>query len=159
MTNFDMKSSWRLLLLFGIVLILPVLIPEFWVLVLTEILIMAVFAMSFNLLLGYMGQLSFGHAAYFGIGAYTTGIMITGSHMPLPVCMLASMIVAGLFGALFGFFIVRLTGIYFSILSMALGQFIYYMIFKWVSFTGGKELTRQISCLAPPPTIILHSLS
>jgi branched-chain amino acid transport system permease protein len=139
MTNFDMKSFWRLLLLFGVALILPVIISEFWVLVMTEILIMGVFAMSFNLLFGYMGQLSFGHAAYFGIGAYTTGLMITGGHLPLPVCMLSSMVVAGLLGALLGFFIVRLTGIYFAILSMAFGQFIFYVIFKWVSFTGGDN--------------------
>lgn len=150
MPNLNIKSSWRLLLLFAVLLIIPSGISVFWVHVLTEILIMGIFAMSFNLLFGYMGQLSFGHAAYFGIGAYTTGLMIIKAHIPLPFCMLASMIAAGLFGCLFGFFIVRLTGIYFAILSMACGQFIFYGIFKWTSFTGGDNGLQGIT----PPAVL-----
>lgn len=150
MKKINMKSTGRLLLTLSVMLILPVLISEFWVLVVTEILIMSVFAMSFNLLFGYMGQLSFGHAAYFGLGAYTTGLMITGGHLPLPICLLSSMVVAGLLGGFFGFFVVRLTGIYFAILSMAFGQFIFYVIFKWVSFTGGDNGLQGIS----PPAFL-----
>jgi branched-chain amino acid transport system permease protein len=118
---------------------LPMVVGVFWVHVLTEILIMGLFATSFNLLFGYMGQLSFGQAAYYGIGAYTTALMITKASIPLPLCMIASMLLAGIFALIFGFFCVRLTGIYFAILTLAFGQLLFYIIFQWYSFTGGDN--------------------
>jgi len=65
------------LVLFVFFLLVPLLPGEFWTIVSTEILILGLFAMSFNLLYGYMGQISFGHAAFFGLGAYATAIVFT----------------------------------------------------------------------------------
>jgi branched-chain amino acid transport system permease protein len=134
-----MKKYWWLGLIFIGALILPFFIGEFWVHVAVEILILGLFAVSFNMIFGYMGQLSFGHAAYFGVGAYATGMLLVKASVPLPICLVASMIAAGICALIFGYFCVRLTGIYFAILTLAFGQLMYYIIFQWYSFTGGDD--------------------
>jgi branched-chain amino acid transport system permease protein len=145
-----LRSHWWLALVFAASLLLPVFVGVFWVHVLTEILIMCLFATSFNLLFGYMGQLSFGLAAYYGIGAYTTALMITKASIPLPLCMVASIMIAGVCAVIFGYFCVKLTGIYFSILTMAFGQLVFYIIFQWYDFTGGDNGIQGI----PPPLLL-----
>ena len=134
-----MKRYWWLGLIFIGALILPLVVGEFWVHVAIEILILGLFAVSFNMIFGYMGQLSFGHAAYYGVGAYATGMLMVKASVPLPICLVASMIVAGICALIFGYFCVRLTGIYFAILTLAFGQLMYYIIFQWYSFTGGDD--------------------
>jgi branched-chain amino acid transport system permease protein len=134
-----MIRYWWLGLILIASLILPLFIGEFWVHVAIEILILGLFAASFNMIFGYMGQLSFGHAAYFGTGAYATGLLMVKASVPLPICLVASMITAGLLAMVIGYFCVRLTGIYFAILTMAFGQLLYYIIFQWYSFTGGDN--------------------
>jgi branched-chain amino acid transport system permease protein len=134
-----MKKYWWLGLIFIGALILPLVVGEFWVHVAVEILILGLFAVSFNMIFGYMGQLSFGHAAYYGVGAYATGLLLVKASIPLPICLAASMIAAGICALIFGYFCVRLTGIYFAILTLAFGQLMYYIIFQWYSFTGGDD--------------------
>lgn len=134
-----MKRYWWLGLIFIGALILPLVVGEFWVHVAIEILILGLFAVSFNMIFGYMGQISFGHAAYYGVGAYATGILMVKASVPLPICLVASMITAGICALIFGYFCVRLTGIYFAILTLAFGQLMYYIIFQWYSFTGGDD--------------------
>jgi len=134
-----MKRYWWLGLIFLVALILPLVVGEFWVHVAIEILILGLFAVSFNMIFGYMGQLSFGHAAYYGVGAYATGMLMVKASVPLPICLVASMIAAGICALIFGYFCVRLTGIYFAILTLAFGQLMYYIIFQWYSFTGGDD--------------------
>jgi branched-chain amino acid transport system permease protein len=134
--------------LFIIAVILPFVVPEFWVHVVNEILILGLFAASFNLIFGYMGQLSFGHAAYYGIGAYTTGLLLVKLKFPLLLCLPISMITAGLGALILGSVCVRLRGIYFAILTMAFGQLVYYVVFQWYSFTGGDN---GLQGIAPPP--------
>jgi branched-chain amino acid transport system permease protein len=144
------KYSW-LGLIFIATLILPHVIGEFWIHVAIEILIFGLFAVSFNMLFGYMGQLSFGQAAYFGVGAYATGLLMLKTSVPLPVCLLLSMVIAGVTALIFGYFCVRLTGIYFAILTMAFGQLIYYIIFQWYSFTGGDN---GLQGIVPPEWLL-----
>jgi branched-chain amino acid transport system permease protein len=134
-----MKRYWWLGLIFIGALILPLVVGEFWVHVAIEILILGLFAVSFNMIFGYMGQLSFGHAAYYGVGAYATGLLMVKVSVPLPICLAASMIAAGICALIIGYFCVRLTGIYFAILTLAFGQLMYYIIFQWYSFTGGDD--------------------
>jgi len=134
-----MKKYWWLGLIFLVAVILPLVVGEFWVHVAVEILILGLFAVSFNMIFGYMGQLSFGHAAYYGVGAYATGMLMVKASVPLPICLVASMITAGICALIFGYFCVRLTGIYFAILTLAFGQLMYYIIFQWYSFTGGDD--------------------
>jgi len=142
-----MRKYWWLGLIFIGALILPLVVGEFWVHVAVEILILGLFAVSFNMIFGYMGQLSFGHAAYYGVGAYATGRLLVKASIPLPICLAASMIAAGICALIFGYFCVRLTGIYFAILTLAFGQLMYYIIFQWYSFTGGDD---GLQGIAPP---------
>jgi len=142
-----MIRYWWLGLIFIAMLLLPLFIGEFWVHVAIEILILGLFAVSFNMIFGYMGQLSFGHAAYFGVGAYATGLLLVKTSVPLPAALAVSMVTAGLFALVIGYFCVRLTGIYFAILTMAFGQMLYYIIFQWYSFTGGDD---GLQGIAPP---------
>ena len=142
-----------LLVLFVLVPLLP---GEFWTHVGTEILILGLFAMSFNLLYGYMGQISFGHAAFFGLGAYATAMLFTLLKTPagsigVPeflLSLLAGPPVAALGALIVGFFCVRLTGIYFAMLSLAFGELLFYIVFSWYSFTKGDD---GIQGLLPPP--------
>jgi len=137
-------------------LLVPLLPGEFWTHVGTEILILGLFAMSFNLLYGYMGQISFGHAAFFGVGAYATAMLFTLLKTPagqigIPQ-FLASLVVgppvAALAALIIGFFCVRLTGIYFAMLTLAFGEMLFYIVFSWYSFTKGDD---GIQGLLPPP--------
>lgn len=150
-----MKRYWWLGPIFIAMLLLPRLIGEFWIHVAIEILILGLFAMSFNMIFGYMGQLSFGHAAYFGVGAYATGLLLVKTAVPLSVCLAVSMVTAGLFALIIGYFCVRLTGIYFAILTMAFGQLLYYIIFQWYSFTGGDD---GLQGIVPPEWLVSASV-
>lgn len=135
------------LLVLGVLfLLLPLLPGEFPLVVGTEILILGLFALSFNLIYGYMGQISFGHAAFFGLGAYTSALilrpMIEAGQLGYVGFFLAlsAAVPVSAFGALIvGFFCVRLTGIYFAILSLAFGELLFYIVFSWYSFTKGDD--------------------
>lgn len=146
--NLFMNKFWLPIAIFLIAAILPFVVPEFWVHVVNEILILGLFAASFNLIFGYMGQLSFGHAAYYGVGAYTTGLLMVKAQWPLILCLPFSMITAGICALILGSFCVRLRGIYFAILTMAFGQLVFFIVFQWYSFTGGDN---GLQGIAPPP--------
>jgi branched-chain amino acid transport system permease protein len=137
--NNFLKRFWLPGLLFFIAVILPLVVTEFWVHVFNEILILGLFAAAFNLVFGYMGQLSFGQAAYYAIGAYTTGLLMVKLRWPLFACLPVSMITAGIGAMILGYFCVKLRGIYFAILTMAFGQLVFFIIFQWYSFTGGDN--------------------
>lgn len=142
-------------ILFVAFLLVPLIPNRFWTNVATEILILGLFAMSFNLLYGYMGQISFGHAAFFGLGAYATAILFTALKSPsgeigvLPflLSLLIGPPVAAAGALVVGFFCVRLIGIYFAILSLAFGELLFYIVFQWYSFTKGDD---GIQGLLPP---------
>ncbi len=137
-------------------LFVPLLPGDFWTEVSIEILILGLFAMSFNLIYGYMGQISFGHAAFFGLGAYGTAIMFrefTGGTAEITttqffLALLAGPPVAAVGALAVGYFCVRLTGIYFAILTLAFGELLFYLVFSWYGFTGGDD---GIQRLLPPP--------
>jgi len=102
-----------------------------------EILIMALFAMSFNLLFDGAGLLTFGHGCYYGVGAYTAALLMTEMGMPMFPAMFAAMVMGGLVALVFGFFCVRLTGVYFSILTLAFAQLMFSVFQQSYTLTGG----------------------
>jgi branched-chain amino acid transport system permease protein len=105
----------------------------------TQIAIYSLFALSLNLLLGTTGLVSFGHAAYFGIGSYACGILMKIVAMPFWLAFPAAGLIAALFAAGFGFFCVRLTKIYFAMLTLAFSQIVWAICFKWNDLTGGDQ--------------------
>ena len=113
---------------------------RFYTFLATDIAILALFAVSLNLLLGYTGLVSFGHAAYFGIGAYTCAILMKTHGVPF-ACGLCRgrRRWRGLWALLFGLFCVRSTKIYFSMLTLAFAQIVWAICFKWNSVTGGEQ--------------------
>jgi branched-chain amino acid transport system permease protein len=115
----------------------------------TQVLIFGLFALGFNLLYGYTGLLSFGHAAYYGLGAYGTGIVLAKLHVPsLWVGVLAGVSLAALGGAVVGFFCLRRRGIYFAMLTLAFAQLLYFIGFHLATWTGGDDGLRGIPQLA-----------
>jgi branched-chain amino acid transport system permease protein len=118
---------------------LPVVGDAYAVKVATEVLIFALTAFSLSFLVGVGGIVSFGHAAYFGLGAYASGLLVTRLGLPMEPALLAAPVVAGAFAALFGFFVVRLSGIYLAMLTLAFAQIAYAVCFQWVEVTGGDN--------------------
>ncbi|WP_216228476.1 branched-chain amino acid ABC transporter permease [Polynucleobacter sp. UK-Gri1-W3] len=109
-----------------------------------NILIFGLFAMGFNLLFGYMGLLSFGHAAFLGIGSYITGISIVHYGMPWGAAILVGILGAAIGGLIMGYLAIRTRGIYFSMVTLALGQIVYYLFYKAESLTGGENGLRGV---------------
>jgi branched-chain amino acid transport system permease protein len=120
-------------------LALPLVADAYLVKVAIEVLCFALAAFSLNFLIGVGGIVSFGHAAYFGLGAYAAGLMTTRLGLPMEPSLVAAPLIAGLGAALFGFFVVRLTGIYLAMLTLAFAQIVYAVAFQWVEVTGGDN--------------------
>jgi branched-chain amino acid transport system permease protein len=111
----------------------------------TQVLIFGLLAMGFNLLYGYTGLLSFGHAAYYGLGAYGAGIALAKLHVgSLWVGLASGLLLAGLGGAVIGFFCLRRRGIYFAMLTLAFAQLLYFVGFHLADWTGGDDGLRGI---------------
>ena len=104
-----------------------------------EILIWIIFALGFNLLLGYSGLPSFGHGAFFGIGAYAFGLAQFEVWANLWFCLLAAIAVTGAVGALTALFLAHRRGIYFALMSIAFGQIYFFIASKWTDVTGGED--------------------
>jgi len=105
----------------------------------SRVLILGLAAMSFNILLGFTGVMSFGHAAYFGLGAYGAGLTLKYLAASTPLAMLFGTLLGGVAGALFGLFIVRRRGVYFAMVTVAFGQIAFYIAYTWNDLTGGYD--------------------
>src|SRR5271170_5714726 len=105
----------------------------------SRVVIYALAAMALNFLLGYTGVLSFGHAAYFGLGAYGTALTIKYLYPSTPVGMLVGILLGTAAAAVIGPLIARLRGVYFAMCTIAFGQVFYFIAFQWSSLTGGDD--------------------
>jgi len=118
---------------------LPLVGGNYAVGVATEIVIFVLFAASLHFLMSAGGLASFGHAAYFGLGSYGVALLAKLAGAPMLVCLLAGPLL-GLMGAVvFGFFAVRLSGVYFAMLTLAFAQIAWSVAFQWVEVTGGDN--------------------
>src|SRR2546426_893427 len=105
-----------------------------------EVLYFGLFAVSFNLLFGYAGLLSFGHAATFGVGGYTLGLLLKYQPaLPFLLALGLAALVGGAAGLIIGLFCVRLRGTYFALLTLAFSQFLFAVAFKWRAVTRGDD--------------------
>ncbi len=130
-------------LLVGILLIalfaLPLLEEHFLVILATDIIIFCLFAASLHFLLGLGGLVSFGHAAYFGGGAYVAALLVSHANAPMELAFLLAPVGAGLAAVIIGWLCIRLTGVYFAMLTLALAQLVWSLVFQWDEFTGGDD--------------------
>jgi len=105
----------------------------------TKILIYGLATMALNLLLGFTGGLSFGHAAYFGLGAYGAGMTLKYIAPSTPLAIIVGTLVGGLAATLLGPLVMRRRGIYFAMITIAIGQLFYFLIVRWNNVTGGED--------------------
>ncbi len=129
--------TWAWLALAAVFLLLPLSGDLYFIYLVSEILIFALFALSLNLLLGHAGLISFGHAAYFAIGAYACAIMLTTLKWPFWGSFAGAIALSAAAALLIGYFCVRLTRIYFAMLTLAFAQLVWALAFKWDDVTGG----------------------
>jgi branched-chain amino acid transport system permease protein len=104
-----------------------------------RVVVLGLAAMSVNFLLGYTGVLSFGHAAYFGLGAYGAGMTIRYLVPSTSAGLMVGILVGTLAGAIIGPLIIRLRGVYFAMVTIAFGQVFYFIAFRWNNVTGGDD--------------------
>jgi branched-chain amino acid transport system permease protein len=111
----------------------------------TNILLFGLFAAGYNLTFGYTGKLSFGHAAFFGGGAYGCGILISQYQVAWPLAIAFGVVLAGLIALAMGLLAMRTRGIYFAMVTLALAQCVYFLFFHATSLTGGDNGLRGVN--------------
>jgi branched-chain amino acid transport system permease protein len=126
------------LIVLGLLLMVPFAPHLLYPVFVMKVLCFALFACAFNLLLGYTGLLSFGHAAFLGVGGYITGHVVKEWGFPTELGLLAGTAMAGAFGFLFGSLAIRRSGIYFAMITLALAQMVFFLALQ-MRFTGGED--------------------
>ena len=123
----------------AILAVLPFAGTPYTVVLAIDILVFALFAASLQFIMGPAGMVSFGHAAYFGLGAYGAALLLKKAGMPMEAALLLGPALAALGAALFGAFVVRLSGVYLAMLTLAFAQIVWSIVFQWDDFTGGSN--------------------
>src|ERR1700738_1599816 len=134
---FQLATTHRASIASIIVLVFPLVMP--FTALAVNILIYGLYALGFNLVYGYLGLLSFGHAALFGTGAYLCGIAIVHFALPWFVAIALGILGGLLMALLIGVLAIRTRGIYFAMVTMALSQCVYYLFYPAVVWTGGRH--------------------
>lgn len=119
--------------------LLPFILPQYSLTILIEALIFGLFAMSLDLMVGYCRLYSFGHAAAYGLGAYSAALILTHLHLPLPVGMALAVLLTVLFAIPIAWICTRSTGVSFAMLTLAFAQLGYAMLFRFRDITGGSD--------------------
>lgn len=154
MLRFNRVTLLLALAIIALLVGLPFAASSFIIKTVTEILIFGIFAMSLDLLLGYTGLVSFGHAAFFGIGAYATGYLAQKISPNLLINLPLTLGVVALAALVIGFFSIRVSGVYFLMLTLAFSQMVYAVADRWTDVTGGSNGLASI----PRPRLTLGSL-
>jgi branched-chain amino acid transport system permease protein len=134
--------SHRVLATIAFLIIFPYLMP--YEALAVNILVFGLYAVGFNLLFGYTGMLSFGHAAFLGTGGYVAGMVMVHAGWPWWLAIGTGVVGAAAAGALIGYIAIRTRGIYFSMVTLALAQIVYYAFYKAEKWTGGENGLRGI---------------
>ncbi len=140
------SQNFKILMVVAVLIIFVLGVPHsssFVVLLATRAMVFAILAMSLDILLGFTGLASLGQAAYFGVGAYLTAILATRYHVGLGwdfwLVVLYGMAIGAALAAFFGLFAIRATGVYFLMITLALGQCVWGLAYRWNSLTGGDN--------------------
>jgi branched-chain amino acid transport system permease protein len=148
----------RILLIVAILLAaLPIGLPPYAMTLLTEALILGLFAMSLDLMVGYARLISFGHAAAYGLGAYASGNFLLHFAIPLPFAVLLAALLSGVVAIGIAWVCTQARGISFSMLTLALAQLLYAVAFKWTPVTGASDGLAGIPRVAGPFGITIFS--
>jgi len=132
--------SWTFALVWlALLVVVPLLADRYVTILLTDIVCFALFAVSLHFIMGPAGMVSFGHAAYFGLGAYAAGLLLKRFGLPMEAALVLAPLAAGAFAVVYGWFCVRLSGVYLAMLTLAFAQISWSIVFQWDSFTGGSN--------------------
>jgi branched-chain amino acid transport system permease protein len=139
-----LKPAGRALRIGAVVLVvllvlLPFVASPYTVILAIDVLVFALLAASLHFLMGPGGMASFGHAAYFGLGAYGAALLYRSAGLPMEAALLVGPFAAAAGAALFGWFCVRLSGVYLAMLTLAFAQITWSLVFQWDAFTGGSN--------------------
>lgn len=129
----------------------PLIIPQFYLLILTDALIIGLLAISLDLIMGYAGMVSFGHAAFFGVGAYISAWIITWQPVSFPLILLIAFVVNGLFGWGVGLVAKKARGIYFAMITLGLSEVLHWTLYDLKKISGGDT---GIVGISPSPIYI-----
>jgi branched-chain amino acid transport system permease protein len=135
----NIKSDALLLLPVCLLVVAPVSLPPYAMTLLTEALILGLFAMSLDLMVGYTRLLSFGHAAAYGLGAYAVGNLLLHTSIPLVVAILLAALFSGIIAIGVAWVCTLASGVSFSMLTLAFAQLLYAIAFKWTAVTGASD--------------------
>jgi branched-chain amino acid transport system permease protein len=132
--------SWTFALVWlALLALVPLVADRYATILLTDIVCFALFSVSLHFIMGPAGMVSFGHAAYFGIGAYAAGLLMKRFGLPMEAALLLAPLVAGAFAIIYGWFCVRLSGVYLAMLTLAFAQISWSIVYQWDSVTGGSN--------------------
>lgn len=152
------KRKWAPLCWIGalaLLFILPLILPRFYVYMAAIIMLYGLLATSNNFPLGYGGIYQFHHAVFYGVGAYTTAVMVTKLGYPFWLAACAGPLMSALLSLIMGLICIRLSKLYFGMLQISLGSLIWVIVYRWYSFTGGDDGIHGISV----PDLISSSTS
>ena len=128
-----------LILAFLVLVVMPPFYTSYWVTLFTQMLIYGILAMSLDILIGYTGLSSFGHAGFFGSAAYVVAILSTRYKMGFLTCFVSGIAVTTVISMIFGLLVAHATGVYFLIITLALGMVLWGLAFRWVAMTRGDN--------------------
>ena len=136
--NLFKAGAWALVL---VMLVLPALTAEspYMTVLVIDLMIVALFATSLHFIMGPAGMHSFGHAAYFGLGAYAAALLVRSLQLPMEVTLFVAPVVAAIGALIVGWFSVRLSGVYLAMLTLAFAQIAWAIVYQWDDFTGGSN--------------------
>ncbi len=140
--KYKLFLPWVALLAFLLLACVPLFSGRFYIKMFEETLILALWAISWNFMFTYTGMLSFGHAAFFAIGAYACGFILNLNWVPdlsMLIALIGAGVVSGLLALIIGYICTRSTEIYFSIVTLLFSMVIYSILYQWRSFTGGDD--------------------
>src|SRR6185436_19171236 len=130
---------WAVAAWLALFLLVPLLGDRYITVLATDIACFALFAVSLHFIMGPAGMVSFGHAAYFGLGAYAGALLFKKAGLPMELALVLAPFVAGLFAIVYGWFCVRLSGVYLAMLTLAFAQISWSVVFQWDALTGGSN--------------------
>ncbi len=137
-------------------LVLPFFSSEYVMVIAMQIFIWGAFAISYDLLIGYSGIVSFGHAMFFGTGAYASALLVLKAGLNFWAAIPIGVILCGLLGLLIGLLTLRFSDIYFTMITLAIGQFLYFIIIKTYQFTGGDDGLHGLPMVLPGKTYLYY---
>jgi branched-chain amino acid transport system permease protein len=138
-TALPARVRWGLLAALALFAALPLALGDYALVIATEMAILALFAASLQFFMGHGGLVSFGHAAFFGLGAYAAALSMTALAAPFAAALLAAPLVAGAAAIGAGFFVLRAQGVYASMLTLAFAQILWSLAVQWIGVTGGDN--------------------